>query len=69
MQEDFIHEELTGTIKNIGIFSKRLYMLSEYLNLENANTADKITVCNFLNELAYNVQIEINNMAELMITN
>ncbi len=67
-----IEEELRCTIidenkKNIFVYSKRLCLLLKYVDFKDINLIEKIILSNFLNEIAYNIKIETENITQILI--
>ncbi len=65
-------EELRLTIiddakKYISLYSKRLCLLLEYVDFKDINLIEKIILCNFINEIACNIQIETENITQMLI--
>ena len=61
--EAYVDEEK----KVITIFSKRLYLLLSYIDFSKTNLIEKTIICDFLNEIARDINIEVENLTHSLI--
>jgi hypothetical protein len=62
--EAYVDEEK----KVITLFSKRLYLLLSYIDFSKTNLIEKTIICDFLNEIARDINIEVENLTHSLIS-
>ena len=62
MDEILAEEEIEEMQKDIILSSRRLSLLMEYIDFKNINLIEKIIICDFLNEIAYNIKTPTENV-------
>ena len=66
-EDELIWASINDTQKDISLYSKRLCLLLEYIDFRDINLIEKIIICNFLNEIAYNIKIQTENITHMFI--
>ena len=61
--EAYVDEEK----KVITIIKKRLYLLLSYIDFSKTNLIEKTIICDFLNEIARDINIEVENLTHSLI--
>ena len=54
-------------IENLGLNTERLKLLLKFIRSNNINRQEEATLCGFLNEIAYNINAETNNLTAQII--
>ena len=61
-EEDLKQANIDEMKNDIFLSSKRLCLLLKYFNFKDINLTEKIIICDFINEMAYNVKIQTENV-------
>ena len=63
MEQYLKKTEIKNLVENVNLYSKRLCCILKLFELNNVNISDKVIICDYVKEIAYNINAEIQNIS------